>query len=61
MKLKGYVSEYEQFLDRYKQTHPDVEENQRRGWYIWWDHNLDLAEVDRARRDSVPTNPYYYS
>ena len=61
MKIQGYVSEFEQFLDQYKQTHPNVEADQRRGWNIWWDHNLDLTEVDRARQDSVPVSPYYYS
>jgi hypothetical protein len=61
MKLKRYVSEFEEFMDRYKQEHPGVEEDQWRGWKIWWDHRLDLDAVDRARKDSVPTEPYYYS
>lgn len=61
MKMKGYVSEFEQFLDSYKHSHPDVEEDQQRGWYIWWDHSVDLAELERARRDKVPTAPYYYA
>jgi hypothetical protein len=61
MKLTRYVSEYEQFLNRYKDEHPGVEAEQRRGWKIWWDHRLDLDAVDRQRKDAVPTNPYYYS
>ena len=61
MKLTRYVSEYEQFLNRYKDEHPGVEDEQRRGWKIWWDHRLDLDAVDRQRRDSVQTKPYYYS
>jgi hypothetical protein len=61
MKLTRYVSEYEQFLNRYKDEHPGVEDEQRRGWKIWWDHRLDLDAVDRQRRDTVQTKPYYYS
>ncbi|GGY95726.1 DUF3460 family protein [Pseudoduganella plicata] len=61
MKMKNYVSEFEAFLEGYKETHPNVEEDQRRGWKIWWDHRLDLDAVDRQKKDSVPPNPYYYS
>ncbi|QGZ38457.1 uncharacterized protein DUF3460 [Pseudoduganella flava] len=61
MKLTRYVSEYEQFLNRYKDEHPGVEAEQRRGWKIWWDHRQDLDAVDRQRRDTVQTKPYYYS
>ncbi|MGB9991749.1 DUF3460 family protein [Massilia sp. SM-13] len=61
MKLTRYVSEFEEFLNKFKAEHPGTEENQRRGWNIWWDHRLDLDAVDRQRKDSVPPNPYYYS
>jgi hypothetical protein len=61
MKLTRYVSEFEEFIDRYMEQHPGVREDQRRGWNIWWDHRLDLDAVDRQRKDSVPPNPYYYS
>lgn len=61
MKLTQYVSEFEQFLNEYKHDHPNVEEDQRRGWRIWWDHRLDLDAADRQKQDSVPPNPYYYS
>lgn len=61
MKLTRYVSEFEEFIDRYMEQHPAVREDQRRGWNIWWDHRLDLDAVDRQRKDSVPPNPYYYS
>lgn len=60
MKLTGYVSEYEQFLEQYKEQHPGVEAGQHRGWKIWWDHRQDLDAADRQRGDSVPTRPYYY-
>ena len=56
----GYVSEFTQFIDKFIEEHPDVVENQRRGWYIYWDHNVDLAERDLAEKDSVPPKPYSY-
>jgi hypothetical protein len=56
----GYVSEFDQFLTGFLDEHPEVPENQRRGWYIFWDHNVDLAELDRAQKDKLPTHPYIY-
>lgn len=55
-----YVSEFEQFLDSYIAQHPEVAEDQMRGWYIWWDHKQDIAERARERRDSVAVKPYSY-
>ncbi len=56
----GYVSEFDQFLDGFLDRHPDVEEDRQRGWYIWWDHRVDLDELDKQRKDSVPVKPYSY-
>ena len=56
----GYVSEFTQFMDTFLQEHPDVIENERRGWYIFWDRHVDLGELKKAKEDSVPTKPYYY-
>ncbi|PWF41540.1 DUF3460 family protein [Massilia glaciei] len=56
----AYASEFDQFLGDYLDEHPEVEEDQRRGWYIWWDHRVDLDELDKQRQDAVPVKPYYY-
>lgn len=56
----GYVSEFDQFLQGFLEQHPDLEEERRRGWYIWWDHRVDLDELDKQREDSVPVKPYSY-
>jgi hypothetical protein len=56
----GYVSEFEQFLDDFIAQHPDMPEEQQRGWHIWWDHRVDLDELDKQRKDSVPVKPYHY-
>jgi hypothetical protein len=56
----GYVSEFSQFLDSFLELHPEVPEDQRRGWYIWWDKDVDLKEEELEKSDSVPTPGYYY-
>lgn len=57
----GYVSEADQFLGQFLRQHPEVEEDRQRGWYIWWDHRVDLDELDKQRKDSVPVKPYHYA
>ena len=56
----GYVSDFEQFMQDYLGKHPEVVEDQRQGWYIWWDHRLDLDELDKQRRVEVPFKAYKY-
>ena len=56
----GYVSEAEQFLQEFLRQHPEVDEDRRRGWNIWWDHRVDLDELQKQRADSVPVKPYHY-
>lgn len=60
-KIKGeYVSEFEGFMDRFLKKHPDVIADQERGWYIWWDHRLDLDELEKQHESDVPAKPYPY-
>ena len=56
----GYVSDFEQFLNGYLEQHPDIPEDQQRGWYIWWDHRLDLDELEKQRKSEIPVKPYTY-
>lgn len=56
----GYVSEADQFLDGLLRAHPELEEDQRRGWYLLWDKQVDLDALEKAREDSVPVKPYHY-
>jgi len=60
MKVKEYVSEFEQFFGKMLNEHPEYVDDQRRGWHIWWDHRVNLEDERLARTDSVPTPPYYY-
>jgi hypothetical protein len=55
----GYVSEFDQFLHEFLERHPEVERDQKRGWYIWWDHRVDLSELDKQRND-LPVKSYSY-
>ncbi|MFD2367741.1 DUF3460 family protein [Pseudoduganella sp. GCM10020061] len=60
-KTKGaYVSEFERYMDAFLKKHPDVIEDQERGWYIWWDHRLDLDQAEKERESEVPAKPYPY-
>ncbi|SFH85570.1 Protein of unknown function [Collimonas sp. OK307] len=58
---EGYVSEITQFLDKFLEEHPEVIDEQSRGWHIFWDRDVDLGELKKADEDSVPAKPYYYS
>jgi hypothetical protein len=56
----GYVSEFEQFFDNFIAKHPEVDEDRRRAWYIWWDHRIDLKDLEKQHEDTVPAKPYQY-
>jgi hypothetical protein len=54
----AYVSDFEQFMGDFLARHPEVEEDQRRGWYIWWDHRFDRDESELLRNSELPFKPY---
>lgn len=54
----GYVSEFSRFIDHYLQEHPEVVEDQRRGWNIFWNHHVDFVEQKLAEEDAVPDDSY---
>jgi len=56
----GYVSEFTQFIEHYLDDHPDVRQDQKLGWRLWWERPVNFKELERAGQDSVPTPPYYY-
>lgn len=56
----GYVSPFTEFIDGFLQEHPEVVEDQRKGWYLYWDHHVDLDEQKKASEDSVPVKGYDY-
>ncbi|MFC0133236.1 hypothetical protein CR105_06720 [Massilia eurypsychrophila] len=56
----GYVSEFDQFIHDYMAQHPEVEQSQAEGWYIWWDHMVDLNDLETRHDNDVPVKPYHY-
>lgn len=54
----GYVSEFTNFIDAFLGQHPEVVQEQRRGWKIFWDKKVDLAELEALKEDIVPMKPY---
>lgn len=57
----SYKSEITQFLQQYKQTHPDVEERQREGRGLLWDKPQDPELLEGFRAARVQQKPYVYS
>jgi hypothetical protein len=56
----GYVSEFTQFIDHYLDEHPEVVQDQHKGWYRLWDHKLDPQDPEQAKGDSAPVKGYDY-
>jgi len=55
---REYVSEFTGFMNHYLEEHPEEVKEQHRGWRIYWDHKVDLAEQERIVKDSVPDDGY---
>ncbi len=55
---KEYVSEFTRFIDRYLAEHPEVVKDQKRGWKIYWEHQVDFQALKEAGEDAVPDDAY---
>lgn len=53
-----YVSEFEHFMNRFLEEHPDVREDQRIARLIHWDRKVDLWALKLAEQDRVPEDGY---
>ena len=58
---KAYVSEFTVFMDHYLQVHPEVLEEQRRGWDFFWSPKAGLEAVNKELEDIVPDDAYGFS
>lgn len=58
---KSYVSEFTVFMNHYLEEHPEVVEDQHRGWNIYWDHKVDFAELKQAEEDRVTDDSYGFN
>jgi hypothetical protein len=56
----GFVSDFTRFIDGFLEEHPEVVADQRAGRAIYWDRPVDLKQLEAERRDTVPTDSYYY-
>lgn len=56
----GYVSDFADYMNHFLDDHPEVIDDQRRGWAIWWNHPFNLNELEKSAKDTVPVGAYYY-
>ena len=58
---KSYdATEFTQFISAFLKNHPEVVDDQRKGWNIYWDKAVDLDALEQAKEDHVPEKPYHY-
>lgn len=56
-----YESEFSVFMDELKAKNPAIEEDQKRGFLIWWDKPpLELEEMERDKISEVKLKAYTY-
>ncbi len=57
-----YVSEFTVFINQYLEQHPEVVEQQQRGWNDdWQPHRVDESALREAAEDSVPDDTYGFN
>lgn len=59
-RTQPYVSDFEQYLDRYLSEHPTVTAAQQRGWQLWWDRRVSLDELVVHPANAVAVRGYQY-
>lgn len=50
----GYVSEFEQFINKFKAAHPGVDEDQQHGMSIWWQKGVETGNQEVRHKDTIP-------
>ncbi len=58
---KGYVSDFTVFMNRYLKEHPEVVEDQQRGWNIDRNHAVDFEELKEVEEDRAPDDTYGFN
>lgn len=54
----AFVSEHTRFIGHYLEEHPEVLDDQHKGWRIYWDKKVDLVAQKKAEMDTVPDDIY---
>jgi hypothetical protein len=50
------VSEFELFINQYLADHPEVVEDQKRGWDTYWNPKGEQETLMKSKMDSVPND-----
>lgn len=58
---KDYVSEFTLFMDRYLKEHPEVVEDQARGFDIFWHPRIDPGTPVNGNGIAVPDDHYGFT
>ena len=58
--MKSYVSEFDQWLMKYKQDNPDTEQRQREGRALLWDKRPDQVHKPKAVVTNKQDGYVYY-
>lgn len=57
----GYVSEFTVFINQYLEQHPQVVEEQQRGWRFFWAPKIDLPALNETQEYPVRDDSYGFS
>lgn len=58
---KAYVSEFTLFMNRYLEQHPEVIEDQLRGWRFGWEQEVEPEAQRNAELDIAPDDAYGFN
>lgn len=58
--MKSYISEFDQWLRKYKQNNPDTEQRQRAGRALLWDKRPDQVAKPKTNITNKQNGYVYY-
>ena len=58
---KAYVSEFTKFMNQYLDEHPEVVEEQKRGWASFWQLKAELRAPEITKDDIARDDSYGYA
>lgn len=58
---KHYVSEFTTFMGHFLEEHPEVAEEQMRGYNFFFNAKIDWEELENADEGSVPDDHYGFT
>ncbi|OGA29938.1 MAG: hypothetical protein A3I01_02390 [Betaproteobacteria bacterium RIFCSPLOWO2_02_FULL_65_24] len=60
MQIRYYESDVTLFLRDVVAAHPEIQESQREGRAMFWDHKVDFEALEREHQSEVPMKGYPY-